>query len=96
MVSYLAGTELLHADKRADLTKLIVSFFIFANEPDEHFEFPFKISSNFCVDVKARNKILILIAQLISVCLPSEMVFCKHVIFSSFLFYFFAFFARSI
>lgn len=40
------------------------------------------------MDVKARNKVLILIAQLISVCLPSEMVFCKHGVFSSFLFYF--------
>jgi hypothetical protein len=38
------------------------------------------------VDVKARNKVIVLIAQPISVCLPIELVFCKYIIFSFFLF----------
>jgi len=41
------------------------------------------------VDVDARNKVLILIAQLIAVCLPSELVVCQHIIFSFFLLFFF-------
>ena len=38
------------------------------------------------MDFEARNKVLILIAQLISVCLSSELVFCQHIVFVFFLF----------
>ena len=47
------------------------------------------------MDVDARNKVLILIAQLIAVCLPSELVVCQHIIFSFLLLLFF-FFLRSL
>jgi len=45
------------------------------------------------VDFEARNKVLILIAQLISVCLSSELVFCQHIVF---VFFFIFLFLRSL